>query len=1083
MSTTLQRIGDAFRSVYAPAVRSYDRLKQKRRNRLTARIKEEKRRLQGYSLGQRIMATVAGAYFPSAGSVAVIAVVLGFAVAVILYADGRTARTEIPVLTRLTNIETAIALIFIPITIFVVGLSSRRSSGGVTVAEILLRSVHLFPLTILIIGIVASFALITNAGLALVFIGITFLLSGYCIFQIIRLLLDEPSLHRAGIGLLQDTVRRSINLALDERIGKNLALRALENLPIDYSPFSIGEDPGTTYAIRTTQEGFVQDMSLDRLQQFAMELEKCANSNGFAYGEKRVLESAFAAEEPCVDEGTSRKLNVEKHRYVKKLYADQITSDSNVLVTFPRALVPNKRDRERLTVIARRAFTIKPRESYSERISKYLGEVKDHALVALRDRRTSSLESLLDAFVSVAEAFLAEMRRAGGGYSFEQAQNEEAALITGGWNEVRWIFDHLAEIHHVGCRSGDMKVASLVAAPPFRIAFAAIRARDHLLFREFTRFTFRFYDAALVEKDRKMREYLVDRAWRHLRELGNFGVQMQLERTGNEAESLETLIDFGTTLLLRYQDLLKTAFDSRQLADFRTFTNGAIELFQRLLSPHTAYVSPASLTARLSEPGLSKEDQQNVRDQLKRRQVLENAYEKFLVRRSQMFFGLGAYVFERQIANPKDTTVSDFLNQISGLVPSAPRELSELYLSVRDFKILNLWGWEWWGAPEEGPWHGNLFQGTTMYYCFHLARLCQTLSGEQIIGLSFPKCETFTDDVSERGVITTTLKSFSSDRGKWRDVIPDAWLPRIESVGVALKRLVDQKAREGEDLLIAAELNPDLLEKFRSSFKQTFLSNAGIRRVFIEQNAYTDESSTLPREKNKLQWGLNQMEDKRFYVGKGIDSGLGERHGEDLGLSESQFAFGEMLKLLPECEVKPGETTEDIISRAIVELRDGGYVASAVFTDLAVPRQMSLENSSSFTAAWRLDVQLRKNPGFSGFFHFEARKIPVYAVWGTDAKNRACVMALRECMEWVQQSPIDDDSEISLVDGLFSIRFADLAKEDELRTQVLSQPPPWLREQKDPDRYLRTRVWLRISERFEITLKQADAGRRFIIRD
>ncbi len=731
---------------------------------------------------------------------------------------------------------------------------------------------------------------------------------------------------------------------------------------------------------------------------------------------------------------TSRQLTVEKHRYLKKLYADEITSDSNVLVTFPRALVADEGDRERLSLIARGAFTIKPRESYSERISKYLGELKDQAVLALRDRRTSTLESLLDAYVSVAETFLTEMQRAGGGYSFEQAQKEEAAVITGGWDEVKWISAHLAEIHNIGCRTGDMKIASLVIAPPIRIAFAAIRARDHFLFREFTRFSYRVYDAALADKDPKMRRYLVDRAWRHLRELGNVGVQLQLERTANDAQSFETLSDFGTVLLLRYQDLLRAAFQSMQVADFRLIKQGAIGLFQHMSSPISA--SPESLEARLSKSDLSTGDQRQIREQLKRRQLPEEANQRFLLRRSQMFFGIGAHIFKARIVDPKNTVVSEFLNEVIGLVPSAPAELSELYLSLSDLKVQSIWGWEEWDVPEEGPWVGNPFEKMTQYYCFQLTRMCQRLSRDQVTALSFPKSDAFVNDISEHGAITTTLKSFSSDHDEWRDVIPDSWIPGIEALGFVFERVGKEKAREDEDRLIAAELNCDLLDKFRTSFKRAFVAKAGIRRVFVDQNAYTDESYALPKRKNELKCGLNRMEDKRLYVETDLDPDRGHRHGEDLGLSESQLALDQMLELLPECEAKSGETTETTISRAIVELRNAGHVASVIFTDLAGPRQMSLENSSSFTAAWRLDAALRKNPAFSGLFHFGDSEIPVFAVWRTSERTRGAVIALGDCMQWVQKSPIDDESEIGLVDGPFSIRFADLGKEDELRSPV-----------------------------------------------
>ena len=1072
---------NACRIACTTALRWFSHTRRKRENRLSTLIGKERKRLQGYSVWHRLKSTVTNAYFPSTKSIAAVVVVLGIALTVILYIDRITAQAATPVLARLTTIETGIALIFIPVTIFVVGLSSRRSSSGVTVAEILLRRVYLFPLTILIMGIVVSFSVITSAGVALFFIAITLLLSGYCIFQVIRLLLDEQSLRRGGIQLLQDVVRRSINLALDERIGKNLEIKALEDLPIDYSPFGLGEDPMTTYTIHATDEGFIQDVFLDRLRDFAVELERFANSNGFAYEEKRVLESEGGAEESTVGHANIRELEVENRRSLKKLYADQITNDSNVLITFPRKLVPDEADRQRLSEIARSAFKIKPRVSYSERISGYLGEVKDEAILALRDKRTYNLESLLEAHVSVAQTFLTEMQNAGGGYSFEQAQREEAALLSRGWDEVKWISEDLAEIHRIGCRSGDMKVVTLVASAPYHIAYAAIRARDHLLFREFTPFPVRLYDAALVEKAGTMREYLVDRAWRHLRELGNFGVQMELRRTITPDGSIVALTDFGTTLLMRFQDLLRASFNSKELRDFQLFKRATIQLFETLLGAQLTRTNTELLRARLLQLDLANEEQKNLRNHLRRQELLEDAYKEFRRRKSQMFFSLGSHIFRKHVAKPSNREVSSFLGEINELLPADASDLTELYTSFVDQGLQSIWGWEWWDTPQEGPWMGDPYEKITQYYCFQLAKVCEGLSTERIIGLSFPRTGFFLNQVAATGSVATTMKSFLNDRDKWHAIVPDLWLGGVEALVKAFEKLVKESAREEEDRLIASEIEYDVLKNFRFRFKEAFLAKAGIRRVFVDCNAYIDESSVLPRIKGELKWGLNTLEDKRFYAENRLETDLGKRQGEHLGNSESLFAFEEVCKLLPNSEVQRGEAIEEVISRGIKELLDSGYVTSAIFMSLKADRHFALESSSLFTPAWKLDLPRQENPACTGHFHFESRKIAAYSVWGASKENCLCILDLPKCMEWVQKSPIDDHSEAGFVENPFSIRIADLAKEDELRNQIISQPPQWLIEQEEPDRYLRMRVWLQIWERFKLTLKQPEAGRKFIL--
>lgn len=1082
MSKEPRTIVEACRSFCASTVRWVKRPKTRRANRLTKLISEERKKLQGYGHWHGLKSTFANAYFPSAKSVSAVFVALVVIFAVILSIDGVTVQAPTPVLARLTTIETGIALIFIPITIFVVGLSSRRSSSGVTVAEILLRGVYLFPLTILVMGIVVSFAFITSAGIALFFIATSFLLSAFCIFQIIRLLLDEQSLGRGGRELLQDAVGRSINLALEERIGKNLELRALENLPIDYSPFGLGEEPPETFEVRTAEEGFVQDVLLDSLQQFATELERCANSHGYTYSKKRELEPATGSEGSRVSEGSSKQLEVVTSRNLKKLYADQITNNSNVLVTFPRKLVPDEATRQHLANIARSAFKIKRRVSYSERISRYLGEVKDEAILAIRDRRTYNLESLVEVYVAVAKTFLTEMENAGGGYTFEQAQKEESALFGGGWDEVRWISDHLSEIHRTGCRSGDINVAALVAAGPFHIAYAAIGARDHFLFREFTKFSFRLYKAAQLGADSKMRQFLVERAWTHLRDLGNIGVQFELKRTKAEAEPIKILADFGTVLLLRFLELLRASFDSREFSDFKLFKHAAGKLFEHLVEPQHTRSHRDLLRVSLAQPALSEEDRRRKSEHIDRQELLWNAYNDFTRRRSQMFFALGTHIFKRIVADTNKADISNFLGEINELLPINESELTELYLSFYDRNLQSIWGWEWWGTPEGVSW-GDPTEKVSRYYSFLLARLCRAKPREEVAKIPFPKSEVLIGAVSEGGAVRTTLDSFMTDRDKWRDIIPDSWIPNVEALVTAFEGLVTENAREQENLLIASEIKSSVLEGFRDRFKKAFLAKAGVRRVFAECHAYRDESSVFPKVRGELRWGLNMIEDKRFYVDSGLEQDLGKRHGEDLGTSESQFALERLFKLLPESDVEAGETAEGVIRRGIEEILHRGYNPSAIFLGLDVDKQSALESSPSFTPTWKLNPPLRDNPAFIGYFHFEGRKIEAYSAWGGARENCLCVLALPECMQWVQKSPIDDSSESGLVDSPFSIRIADLAKDDKLRAQILSQPPEWLSKQENPDRYLRMRVWLQIFERFELILKQPEAGRKFIIPD
>jgi hypothetical protein len=413
-----------------------------------------------------------------------------------------------------------------------------------------------------VIGLVANFTWVTTTSAAVGLILLTLGLAVFILYRLVRVLLDEHRQYLSGVRILQDKIRRSITLAVEERIGKNLLLKALEGLPLEYSPFGLGEDPGRTFYVRHSKQGAIQDVLLEKLATFANQLEEKANENGYAFAEKKILRSAPASILGPINEVDERALPIVKQRYLVKLFGDPIVGRRTEIATFPRQLVAKESERERLSQTANEAIVVKKKESYSERVERLLADIKDQAIQAIRDGRTGSLGDLLEVYAQLAEAFLEEMTRFGVGHSFVTAR-KEIQNLGGGWNEVQWIREQLYEIHFRGCRSGDIFVARKVVAIPNRIAYAAIRSKDHLIFSEFTSFASSLYLASQHTEDERLHDFLLDRTWRYLRELGDYGVDWELNRSEDDPSALDTIGDFGTTILLRYQDLLKIALERK----------------------------------------------------------------------------------------------------------------------------------------------------------------------------------------------------------------------------------------------------------------------------------------------------------------------------------------------------------------------------------------------------------------------------------------------------------------------------------------------------------------------------------------
>jgi hypothetical protein len=196
---------------------------------------------------------------------------------------------------RLQPIGVGVALIFVPIVVFAIGLSSRRTPSGVSAAEVLLRETYLFPIAILVVGLVANFTRVTTTSAALMVILLTSGLAILTLYRLVRVLLDEHLQYLSGIRILQDKMRRSVILAVEERIGKNLLLKLLEKLPLEYSPSGLGNDPVRTFYVRHPKRGTVKDVLLEKLATFANELEKCANKNGYAFAEKKIPRFAYGS--------------------------------------------------------------------------------------------------------------------------------------------------------------------------------------------------------------------------------------------------------------------------------------------------------------------------------------------------------------------------------------------------------------------------------------------------------------------------------------------------------------------------------------------------------------------------------------------------------------------------------------------------------------------------------------------------------------------------------------------------------------------------------------------------------------------
>jgi hypothetical protein len=100
-----------------------------RKQRLSYMVWAEKQRMFKFRFYDRLIFAARNLYNPSPGSFAVIlllAIIVGGAI--LRFGSGNASTgEELQLITRLQNLDAGIALVFIPFTIFAVGLSARRT--------------------------------------------------------------------------------------------------------------------------------------------------------------------------------------------------------------------------------------------------------------------------------------------------------------------------------------------------------------------------------------------------------------------------------------------------------------------------------------------------------------------------------------------------------------------------------------------------------------------------------------------------------------------------------------------------------------------------------------------------------------------------------------------------------------------------------------------------------------------------------------------------------------------------------------------------------------------------------------------
>ena len=265
--------------------------------------------------------------------------------------------------------------------------------------------------------------------------------------------------------------------------------------------------------------------------------------------------------------------------------------------------------------------------------------VKDQFVVALESKQLGRLDELIVLYKKLAEGFLEQITKWGGGYSSEQARKERHSLFAG-WSQVRWLSSDITDLFEIAMRSHDREIIRRVAYLPIAIARQAIEKNDHYLFQEFIWFPEFLYKFALRENEPDLKDFMIDRSWRYLKEISDVYVEGKLHNGLVEREKLHSLKDFSIYFFAIFQNLLKRSFENGDFESFEKFKAAAQKLLESF-RPSESVENVENIRWQIEEARLTTEQRNELQDLLARQLPLEEAESEISTRRGRNVSRLG----------------------------------------------------------------------------------------------------------------------------------------------------------------------------------------------------------------------------------------------------------------------------------------------------------------------------------------------------------------------------------------------------------------------------------------------------------
>lgn len=1064
----------------------YKKSQKKRANLLSTAIKIRKREIGHRHSIKKIVDFFKQSYFPSISSfIFVFLLFLPFFITTLLFSfllkpEIYSLSKNIPNIQYFITIETGLAFIIFPIIIFIIGLSGKEENTGIKRSEVLLRESYLFPIALFTIVSIVFFVwsriLIAN----IISIIMTAILSIFAFYRLIRIILIEHLFLKKGISLVRDKIRRNIDLAIEERVGNEILLGKLvkKDFPISFRPFLFDKKSHNYHDFKLHKQGIIKDINMQKLEEFAKTVEKESNKNGYSfYKDKKIIIPENSHEEVELhDEPEKKEFHTDPNRYLLKKFKDQIVDNNNSVLCISKNSIKDKKILRKLGNLVNEIFIVKKDEEFSERIRIELRNIKDQVIQDIKEEKIGRLENFRSIYIALAEEFIESMKDFSGDYSLGKYSDIDSEFFGGRNLEIKWILEDVYDIVEAAFKSRVKKIIVSIASLPISISRRAIDFLDYNIFNKFNHFSLLFYKYAKQEKDPELKEFLIDRSWRHLRETADLFIGYELEKKALKIKTVNKLKDFAIGILFVFQNLLKRAYDDKELEFFKLYISKLNLLFKNFQPSKDYDISDF-------DPNLPKDP-----DKFEYQKNLIKVEEEISLRKKQLLFGISSWILNDYRNEQKNKEILEFYNIIYPFFGADLVKFTELFLSCHLHETEDFWQWDIWEIIPEGQVKFiDVHSKLEWFYCIKSLQILSHKNKNEILSTNIPHNRDLIflaekEDSPIKNILDEIKKNFV----QWENIISKGTKIKIPYFLQILEIAIENQKREEENTVIEKPLSKNRITSFKNEFVMRFNEEATIRKILTKYGGFINKIDTKIESKKLSLWGINQLFDKAAFIDNWYVHypNMGGDFGRHIATQENDIYLKKIKENLP---IFPESIEiDDIISKfkyLINELKQKGIKPSVGLAILNAENFFTLQKY--IMPQWDPKCPKVDISGFMGILKFGKILIHLFRFLPYNADNSIFFLEPEKFAHLIQYAPYEKEEDKLHQQDNFYINIHDLNEDNMLLKEIIKANPEWLKEhkeKKDKEHYLKQKVVIKIYEKFKISIKNKDAGYNVLLK-